>query len=134
MSDFDPSDDVFDDNTFNATFTSFDTRLLEKLGIDDKTIKNLTTSEFLREAFIAAGTIANVAGDGDGFIGETANTIRQNLLIALTQIQRAPEEFVIAALATEQNPKDRINRLAATIEALDTHLDALIDADKKEAL
>lgn len=108
----------------STPFSSFDTRLLEALASAEDEVMKLTTSEYLKEAVVAATTVRNVVGDADGFVSNHMSTIISNLLVLAAEVVKAPEEFVITCAAALPKAQ-RLMFLDKAIKELVDHRKAL---------
>ena len=80
-------------------------------------IQNLTTDEFLIEAYSAATQLRNTLGDADALVSELSETIRMNILVVAMTCHKHPVEMILSATRT-MSPENQSAFLADSIEML----------------
>lgn len=103
----DPYDDTFEPDVYFAAVSNSEIspQNAHSLQNANDRIKDLTSDEFLIEAYNAATQLRNTFGDSDGLISDLSETIRMNILVVALSCRKHPTEMILAAIRTLPNDK-----------------------------
>jgi hypothetical protein len=101
----------FDEGTMmTATHREYDGRIMVAAQDAKERISQVTVNEFVLEAYRAATMIRNILGDADALAAESAETIRRNLLVVMTEIDKDPVGFLMSVIMADKDWQRRIRR------------------------
>lgn len=101
----------FDEGTLmTATHREYDGRIMVAAQDAKERISQVTVNEFVLEAYRGATMIRNVLGDADALAAEQAETIRRNLLVVMTEIDKDPVGFVMSVIMADKDWQSRVRR------------------------
>lgn len=115
----------------HRTHREFSEKEADALQAATDKITEVTSNQFLKDAYVAATNIRNVLGDGDAYAAQEAETIRSSILVIAQEIERNPTLFVIRAAKVEDSEAFRDN-LLQVIDDLYSIVHNISEGDAKE--
>lgn len=101
----------FDEGTMmTATHREYDSRIMVAAQDAKERISQVTVNEFVLEAYRAATMIRNILGDADALAAESAEVVRRNLLVVMTEIDKDPVGFLMSVIMADKDWQRRIRR------------------------
>jgi hypothetical protein len=114
-------EDFEEDFTAVARNTIYSKDVTNSLQEAVDNIRSIVVDSFIEEAILAAVMIKNIKGDGDGFLAEKANLIRDNLKIFSMGVKKDPAEFVISLASSIEDRTARQEYINNTILKLEAY-------------